>query len=75
MLLPTITTIKSRLYRSIPLIILYSTLLVVMTALSPLAWNVSGLNFKMIGIVASLGIICAYVTVVFIDENASRNTQ
>ena len=58
----------SRLYRSIPLIPVFSIIFILIVIFSPMAWTADGLNYAfLIGTVA-LGVLCAYCATLFYDQ-------
>jgi hypothetical protein len=67
-----LNNIGKRLYRSIPLIPVYCGLFIFIAVLSPMTWSASGINFLMLGEAAGLGIICAYCTTIFVEENCKK---
>lgn len=62
-----------RLYRSIPLIIAFSALLIFISALSPLAWIGSSYSLKVLFVSMGLGVLLAYCVTVYIEDH--RNTK
>lgn len=63
-----ISNIGKRLYRSIPLIPVFSGLFVFIAVFSPMSWTAKGPNlFIILGSVA-IGVICAYCVTMFVEE-------
>jgi len=67
MIKSTLTQISRRLYRSIPLMPVFSSLYLFILLLSPSAWNGSELCYTMIAVAIGLGIISAYSATLFFD--------
>jgi uncharacterized RDD family membrane protein YckC len=64
--------VKQRLWLSLPLIPIFSGITFIITIFSPMAWSVQG-YIPLIGLLAiSFGIICAYCTVIFIEECSTK---
>ncbi|MBC7787597.1 MAG: hypothetical protein H7Z18_09260 [Methylophilaceae bacterium] len=62
------STIKQRIWLSLPLVPVFSGMAFLIAICSPLAWGHKGF-IALVGVLAiSLGILCAYCTVVFIQE-------
>jgi hypothetical protein len=66
-------SVASRLYRSIPLIPVFSIIFNLIVIFSPMTWTARGLNYTfMIGAVV-LGVLCAYCTTLFLDQYLDGN--
>lgn len=63
-----ISSIGKRLYRSIPLIPVFSGLFVFTAVFSPLSWTAKGPNLLIILGSIAIGVICAYCVTMFVEE-------
>jgi hypothetical protein len=62
------SSLSKKLYRAIPLIPVYSVIFLMIVVFSPLSWTTSKLNPIFIIGAFLLGSLCAYCTVLFLDE-------
>ena len=61
-------SVASRLYRSIPLMPVFSIIFILIVIFSPMAWTPSGLNYTFLIGTVVLGILCAYCSTLFYDQ-------
>lgn len=61
-------SVASRLYRSIPLMPVFSIIFILIVIFSPMTWVTTTLNLKFLFGAVGLGAICAYCTTLFFDQ-------
>ena len=68
MLTSSFTNVGKKLYRSLPLIPVFSGLFVFIAVFSPISWTAKGPNLFIILGSFAIGMICAYCVTMFVEE-------